>query len=96
MSHVTDKLFIDALAAKGVKLNQDPYGGNVGLALPHTHDQLSMMLVQINGTWISAACLDRTKKWTRSYSASAYYLPHQDNPKFKVNLPTPPRRVSLN
>ena len=29
MSHVTDKLFIDALAAKGVKLNEDPYGGNV-------------------------------------------------------------------
>ena len=30
MSHVTDKLFLDALAAKGVKLNKDPYGGNVG------------------------------------------------------------------
>lgn len=32
MSRVTNNLFIDALAAKGVKLNEDPYGGNVGIA----------------------------------------------------------------
>lgn len=29
MSAVTDKLFIDTLAKKGVHVNEDPYGGNV-------------------------------------------------------------------
>ncbi|KAJ3479106.1 hypothetical protein NLI96_g9296 [Meripilus lineatus] len=66
MTYITDKLFLDAFSAQGVKFNEDPYGGN------------------INGTWMSASSLDRSKKWTRSYSATAYYLPHKDNPKFKV------------
>ncbi|KAJ3479105.1 hypothetical protein NLI96_g9295 [Meripilus lineatus] len=66
ISSVTDKLFIDTLAKKGVHVNEDPYGGNV------------------NGVWISAACLDRQNKWTRTYSATAFYHPNKDKPNFKV------------
>ncbi|KZT72989.1 GMC oxidoreductase [Daedalea quercina L-15889] len=36
------------------------------------------------GCWEGSANLDRKSKWTRSYAATAYYLPHKDNPKFKV------------
>ncbi|KAH9928307.1 GMC oxidoreductase [Fomitopsis serialis] len=36
------------------------------------------------GCWEGSACLDRKAKWTRSYAATAYYLPHKDNAKLKV------------
>ncbi|TFY63799.1 hypothetical protein EVJ58_g3033 [Rhodofomes roseus] len=36
------------------------------------------------GCWEGSANLDRKSKWTRSYAATAHYLPHKDNPKLKV------------
>ncbi|KAI0964628.1 hypothetical protein AcW1_001404 [Taiwanofungus camphoratus] len=38
----------------------------------------------ITGCWIASANLDRKAQWTRSYSATAYYLPNKDKPNFKV------------
>ncbi|TFK47199.1 GMC oxidoreductase [Heliocybe sulcata] len=37
----------------------------------------------ITGTWIAAATLDRTS-WTRSYAATAYYLPNRKRTNLKV------------
>ena len=30
--------------------------------------------------------IDREKQWTRSYAATAYYLPKKDQPNFKVSF----------
>ncbi|TFY63801.1 hypothetical protein EVJ58_g3037 [Rhodofomes roseus] len=38
----------------------------------------------ITGCWEGAVTLDRAAKWTRSYAATAHYVPHKDNPKFTV------------
>ncbi|KAI0931110.1 hypothetical protein AcW2_000066 [Taiwanofungus camphoratus] len=38
----------------------------------------------ITGCWIASANLDRKAQWTRSYAATAYYLPNKDKPNFKV------------
>ncbi|EPT01735.1 hypothetical protein FOMPIDRAFT_1119678 [Fomitopsis schrenkii] len=38
----------------------------------------------ITGCFEGAATLDRQAKWTRSYAATAYYVPHKDNPSLTV------------
>ncbi|KAJ3538477.1 hypothetical protein NM688_g6515 [Phlebia brevispora] len=36
------------------------------------------------GRWLAVNIMDRGNKWTRSYSATAYYLPSRDKPNHKV------------
>ncbi|EPS97882.1 hypothetical protein FOMPIDRAFT_142301 [Fomitopsis schrenkii] len=38
----------------------------------------------VTGCWQASSCMDRASQWTRSYSATAYYSPHQDNPRLRV------------
>ncbi|KAI0728960.1 GMC oxidoreductase [Fomitopsis betulina] len=38
----------------------------------------------VTGCWQASSCLDRASQWTRSYAATAYCFPHQDNPKLRV------------
>ncbi|KAH9927654.1 GMC oxidoreductase [Fomitopsis serialis] len=48
------------------------------------------------GCWQGSANLDRKSKWTRSYAATAHYLPHKDNPKFTVLTEAVCARVLFN
>ncbi|KAH9928320.1 GMC oxidoreductase [Fomitopsis serialis] len=36
------------------------------------------------GCWEGAANMDRAEKWTRSYAATAHYIPHKDHPRLTV------------
>ncbi|EPS94380.1 hypothetical protein FOMPIDRAFT_62470 [Fomitopsis schrenkii] len=38
----------------------------------------------VTGCWQSSACLDRSLKWTRSYAATAHYLPNKNNSNLLV------------
>ncbi|EPS94467.1 hypothetical protein FOMPIDRAFT_152880 [Fomitopsis schrenkii] len=38
----------------------------------------------VTGCWQAAVSLDRKAQWTRSYAASAHYLPNKDKPNFTV------------
>ncbi|KAI0925678.1 hypothetical protein AcV5_008351 [Taiwanofungus camphoratus] len=38
----------------------------------------------VTGCWLAASNLDRRSRWTRSYAATAYYLPNEDKPNFSV------------
>ncbi|KZT66296.1 GMC oxidoreductase [Daedalea quercina L-15889] len=60
------KGFLDSLQNMGVRLLDDPYGGD------------------ITGCWQAAVSLNREAQWTRSYAATAYYLPNKDKPNFTV------------
>ncbi|THH28509.1 hypothetical protein EUX98_g5668 [Antrodiella citrinella] len=47
----------------------------------------------INGCFITSSTIDRSQKWTRSYSATAFYLPNKDKPNFKVLIDASGSRV---
>ncbi|KAF7797941.1 hypothetical protein EIP86_009148 [Pleurotus ostreatoroseus] len=51
------------------------------LGVPDSHDPYNG---NVNGKWICTNILDRKNKWTRSYAATAYYLPNKDKPNLKV------------
>ncbi|KAH9934261.1 uncharacterized protein B0H18DRAFT_1114998 [Fomitopsis serialis] len=39
----------------------------------------------ITGCWQASVSLDRTTEWTRSYAATAHYLPNKDKPNFTAS-----------
>lgn len=95
-----NKAFLEAAQKHGFSLLDDPYGGNVStLPFCSMGCLCSLRTVrrrQVTGCFEGAATLDRQAKWTRSYAATAYYVPHGDNPRLTVGALAVNRAASVN
>ena len=83
--HTIDLLFQQSFANKGLNVVTDPYGGDVSFLRFDPFAVLAnIVCYQITGTWLASATM-HPKTWTRSYAATAHYVPNKDRPNFTVS-----------